>query len=406
VRGWPTKITAIEPSIVSISADGGGYATSTARRDRASPRGGGSPCIVVRVHTDEGITGIGEAYSAGPNLGVVEVIRDFESWLVGRDPREVERLWHLMYNGSRFPPGVVTGAAISGIEHALWDIKGKALGAPVWELLGGKCRERIRVYQAPGGNSPETMAENAVALVERYRFTALKLNPFPANFESLSWNESVAQAAARVEAVRRAVGDDVDIAVDVHAKLFEPIRAIEVAEALRPYKLFFLEEPIRPENLDALVGIKRQVKVPIATGENLYTRHQFRNLLVREAADYIQPDVCATGGLLEMKKIAAMAESFYVSVIPHNPCGPVATAVNVQFAACTQNFVILEYKADDEPPRRDLLQEPIRLVDGYLEPPTAPGLGISLNEEFIARNQTEGWRRTLPTRPDGSLGYV
>jgi galactonate dehydratase len=402
-----TKIAGIQPSIVNVSGDGGGYAISTAVRDRGTGRRlGGSPVVVVRVHTDEGITGIGEAYSAGPNLGVVEVLRDFESWLIGKDPREVERLWHLMYNGTRFPPGIVTGAAISGIEHALWDIKGKALGVPVWELLGGKCRERIRVYQAPGGSTPETMAENSVALVERYKFTALKLNPFPANAESLPWNETVKQVAARVEAVRKAVGDNVDIAVDIHAKLFEPIRAIEIAETLKQYKLFFLEEPIRPENVDALVGIKRAVNVPIATGENLYTRHQFRNLLIREAADYIQPDVCCTGGLLEMKKIASMAESFYVSVIPHNPCGPIATAVNVQFAACTQNFVILEYKADDEPPRRDLLQEPIRLVDGYAELPTAPGLGISLNEDFIERNQTEGWRRTLPVRPDGSLGYV
>jgi galactonate dehydratase len=399
------KITGIQPSIVNIST-AGGYAISTSKRGRDTTQGAGVPCIVVRVHTDEGITGIGEAYSAGPNLGVVEVIRDFESWLIGQDPREIERLWHLMYNGSRFPPGVVTGAAISGIEHALWDIKGKALGVPVWELLGGKCRERIRVYQAPGGDTAETMAESAVALVERYKYTALKLNPFPANYLNLSWNETVKQVAARVEAVRRAVGDDIDIAVDIHAKLFEPIRAIEIAEALHPYKLFFLEEPIRPENLDALVGIKQQIKMPIATGENLYTRNQFRNLLIREAADYIQPDVCATGGLLELKKVAAMAESFYVSVIPHNPCGPVATAVNVQFATCTQNFVILEYKADDQPSRRDLLQEPIRLVDGYLEPPTRPGLGIDLNEDFIAQNPAEGWRRALPTRTDGSLGFV
>jgi galactonate dehydratase len=213
------------------------------------------------------------------------------------------------------------------------------------------------------------------------------------------------QAIKRIEAVRRAVGDAVDLGVDVHAKLFEPIRAIELAEALRPYRLFFLEEPIRPENLDALLAIKQQVNVPIATGENLYTRHQFRNLLIRGAADYLQPDVCVTGGLLEMKKIASMAESFYVSVIPHNPMGPVATAVNVQFAACAQNFVLLEYKAD-EGPRRDLLQEPVRLVDGYLELPSGPGLGVTLNEEYIARNPAENWRRVLPSRPDGSLGFV
>lgn len=366
----------------------------------------GAPCVFVKVETNEGIYGVGEAYSAGPNRAVAEVIDDFGTWLIGHDPREVERLWHLMYNGSRFPPGVVTGGALSGIEHALWDIKGKALGAPVWELLGGKCRDRIRVYQGTGGGTPEDMAANAVRLVERYQFTALKLAPFPPDFHHLSWNETVTRVARRIEAVRHAVGDDVDLAVDVHAMLFEPIRAIQIAEALKPYHLLFLEEPFRPENLDALATFKRQVTVPIATGENLYTKNQFRSLLVREATDFIQPDVCATGGLLEMKKIAAMAESFYVSVIPHNPMGPVATAVNATFAACTSNFVILEYKADDESPRRDMVKEPIRLRDGYLDLPGGPGLGIDLNEEYLLKNPAEGWRRQLPTRPDGSFAFV
>jgi galactonate dehydratase len=361
---------------------------------------------LVKVETDEGLHGVGEAYSAGPNQAVAEVIDDFETWLIGQDPREVERLWHLMYNGSRFPPGVVTSGAISGIEHALWDIKGKALGAPVWELLGGKCRDRIRVYQSPYGDSPEELAANAVRLIELYKFTALKIVPFPSEFHSLSWNETVKQVARRAEAVRRAIGDDVDLAVDLHAKLFEPVKALQIAAMLEQYDLLFLEEPFRPENIDALATFKRQVSVPIATGECLYTKNQFRSVLVKEAADYVQPDICAAGGLLELKKIAGMAESFYVSVIPHNPLGPVATAVNAHFAACTANFVILEYKTDDESPRRDMVKEPMRLKDGYLELPTGPGLGIDLNEEYLLQNPSTGWRRRLPVRPDGSLAFV
>jgi galactonate dehydratase len=368
-------------------------------------RSSSAPTVIVKVETDDGLHGVGEAYSAGPNRAVAEVIRDFAGWLVGRDPREVERLWQLMYNGSRFPPGVVTGAAISGIEHALWDIKGKALGAPVWELLGGRCRDRIRVYQAPHGDTAEELAASARDLVDRYGFTAVKIGPFPPDFHALSWSETLAQVRRRIEAVRLALGDDVDVAVDVHAMLFEPVRALEVAELLKPYRLLFLEEPFRPENLDALATFKRQVTVPVATGENLYTKHQFRSLLVREAADFVQPDVCATGGLLEMKKIAAMAESFYVSVVPHNPMGPVATAVNASFAACTPNFAILEYRADDESPRRDIVREPMRLREGYLEVPTGPGLGIEIDEDYLAKNRSEGWRRRVPVRPDGSIAY-
>ena len=366
----------------------------------------GSPYVFVKVETDEGITGVGEAYPAGPNRAVAEAIHDFGSWLIGQDPREIERLWHLMYNGSRFPGGVVTCGAISGIELALWDIKGKALGAPVWELLGGKCRDRIRVYQAVHGNTPEELTERAQALVERYAITAIKVNAFLPDLHQKSWPETLNQVDRRIGALRAGLGDGVDIAVDIHAMLFEPIRAVEVAEVLKPYRLLFLEEPLRPENVDALANFKRQVTVPIATGEQLYTKNQFRNLLVREATDFIQPDVCATGGLLELKKIAAMAESFCVSVIPHNPLGPVATVVNANFAACTSNFVILEYKADDVSPRRDMIQEPLKLIDGYLELPHGPGLGVELNEEYLLKNPRENWRRQLPTRPDGSFAYV
>jgi galactonate dehydratase len=366
---------------------------------------GGRNLLFLQVQTDEGIVGIGEAYSCGPDDATERVIQDFATWLVGRDPREVERLWQLMYNGSRFPGGSVVNSAISGIEHALWDIKGKALGVPVYELLGGRCRDRVRVYQSPHGRTPAELAANAQELIARYGYTALKIGPQPSGSNSLPWNRVLRESAARLEAVRRAVGEDVDIATDPHAMIFEPIRALELIDALQPYRPFFVEEPLRPENVDALAKLRAQSRVPIAAGEMLYTKFEFRDLLVKEAADIIQPDVCVAGGILELKKIAAMAEAFYVDVAPHNPMGPVATAVNVQLAACTPNVQILEYIPDDQSPRRDLVVEPLSVRDGYLEIPTAPGLGIELNVEALAAHPFRRWHRSFQFREDGSVAY-
>lgn len=358
----------------------------------------------VKVHTDEGIHGVGEAYSCGPDRATVEVIKDFASWIEGKDPRDVEGLWHLMYAGSRFPGGSVVNAAISGIEHALWDIAGKAAGLPVYRLLGGRCRDKIRVYQNPGGATPEEMADNAVRLIDRYGYTALKLSPLPTGYQEMPWRELLRAATGRVEAVRRAVGDTVEIGVDPHARLFEPFRAIELCRALEPFDLLFVEEPLRPENYDALGKVREHVSVPIATGEMLYTRHEFRDLIAKQACDIAQPDICLTGGILETKKIAALAESAYVTVAPHNPCGPIATAVNVHFAAATTNFLILEYKPD-EGARAEIVDHPMTIRDGYLEIPEVPGLGIDLNETAVGRYPFRPWHRSFNYRTDGSLAF-
>jgi galactonate dehydratase len=362
--------------------------------------------VFVKVHTDEGLYGIGEAYSCGPDRATEAAIHDFEEWLIGRDPLDIEGIWQLMYIGSRFPGGLIVNAAISGIDHALWDIKGKVLGVPVWQLLGGRVRDRVRVYQNPGGRTPEEIGERALALRERYGYTAFKINPHPPSSEAMPWNRVVREAAARLEGIRKAVGDDIDIGVDPHAKIFEPVRALEMAEALKPYKPFFFEEPLRPENIDALAEFKKQCPIPVATGEMLYTKYEFRELLARGAADIIQPDVCVTGGLSELKKIAAMAEAHYVTVAPHNPMGPVATAVNVHFAIATHNFLVLEYIPDDQPPRRDLVKEPLVVKDGYIEAPMQPGLGIELNEEAFGKYPFRSWHRGFPWRPDGSIGFI
>jgi galactonate dehydratase len=249
------------------------------------------------------------------------------------------------------------------------------------------------------------MAEKALQAIDRYGYTALKLSPLPPDYATLPWGKVVAESVRRCEAVRRAVGDEIDIGLDPHAKVFEPALAIELAEALKPMRPFFIEEPVRPENRPAMAKVREHVGIPIATGEMLYTRYEFRDLLALQAADIIQPDVCVTGGLLEMKKIAAMAEASYVTVAPHNPCGPVATAVNAHFAASTSNFIILEYIPDDAGVRREVVKEPVRLVKGWLEIPEAPGLGIELDEKAAARHPFQPWRRPFNFREDGSLAW-
>lgn len=361
--------------------------------------------LFVRVQTDEGIDGIGEAYSCGPDDATAAVVADFETWLIGKDPRDIEALWHLMYAGSRFPGGSILNSALSGIEHALWDILGKSLNVPVWRLLGGQFRDRIRVYQSPHGATPEELAADAVRLIERYGYTALKIGPQPPGWTTMPYSTVVRESAKRLEAVRKAVGEDVEIGVDAHARIFEPVRALEMAEALRPYRPFFFEEALRPENIDAMADVKARSPIPIATGEMLYTKFQFRELLQKRGADIIQPDVCIAGGLLELKKIAAMAEAEYVTVAPHNPMGPVATAVNVHFAVSTPNFLILEYSPDDVGKRRDLLVEPLKVTDGYIDVPTAPGLGVELNLDAFEKYPSARWHRPFPMNTDGSLGF-
>jgi galactonate dehydratase len=363
----------------------------------------------VRVLTDEGLHGVGEAYSVGPDRATVAVIEDFAEWLVGRDPFDIEGLWQLMYAGSRFPGGSVVNAAISGIEHALWDIKGKSLGVPVYQLLGGKCRDRVRVYQSAGGATPEALAEHAAHLVETYGYTALKIFPFSSGNDPL-WHDQGTAAAmrgaeARIRAVREAVGDSVDIGLDAHAQIFQPATALDLAYVLQPYHPLFLEEPLRPENRAALSHLRAKAPVPIATGECLVTKYEFGDLLARDAVDIVQPDVCLMGGLWEMKKVAAMAEAAYVTVAPHNPCGPVATAVNIHFALSTHNFLILEYRPDDDPDRAAVVDQPIVLEEGYLLPPERPGLGVDLNIEALKHHSYEAWHRPFLWRADGALGY-
>ena len=367
---------------------------------------GGRNTVFVKVYTDQGIDGIGEAYSCGPDEATVAVIADFKTWLVGQDPRNIEHLWSTMYNFTRFPGGLVVNAAISGIEHALWDISGKAAGLPVYMLLGGRCRDKIRVYQSVGGATPEACAEDAKRLVAKYGYTALKMSPHPPKGSEMPYNAVTRAAGKRVGAVRQAVGEDIDIGVDIHAKFFEISRAMRVAKEIEPFRPMWLEEAIRCENADAMKKLSDHVSIPLASGECNYTKHEFRDLLQAQALDIVQPDICLCGGVMEMKKIAAMAEAHYVTVAPHNPMGPLATTVNVHFAASTPNFFILEYHPDDEGARKDMLKEPLMVKDGYIPVPTKPGWGVELNEEAFRLYPAKRWKRGFEYRADGSVAYI
>ena len=216
--------------------------------------------VLVKLLTDEHLHGIGEAYCVGPDEATVRTIHYFKDWLVGHDPCRIEYLWRLMYNGSRYPGGSIINAAISGIEHALWDLKGKKLGVPVYELLGGRCRDKIRVYHGVGS------VDDAKRMVQERGFTAVKTGPQPSGSDAMPWGKVLREAARKLEVMRHALGDEIDIGLDPHAKIFEPVRALELSEAVRPYRPMFFEEPIRPENVQALARLHEKMRVPLATG--------------------------------------------------------------------------------------------------------------------------------------------
>ena len=368
--------------------------------------GGGRNILFVKTETDEGIIGWGEAFSVGPDVAVAATIDYLKDWIIGQDPRDIERLWAIMYQGLRFPPGSVGLSAISGIEQTLWDISAKALGLPVYRLLGGRVRDRIRVYQGCTGPSPQAAAEKAVELNETYGYTAFKMSPFPPDEHLRPWNEVLREGPKYLAAVRDAVGDDFDIGLDAHAKIFEPARSLELAHAMEPYRPFFFEEPIRPENIREMAWLRRKSPIPIASGEALFTKFQFNDLVREGAVDIVQPDVCICGGLLEMKKIASIAEGHGISVAPHNPMGPLAGAVNLHFAASTTNFLVLEYRAHDKGRWRNLVKEPWTPVEGFLDIPETPGWGLEVDEEAFKDYPMISWRRGNPVRTDNSPAFI
>jgi len=369
-------------------------------------RFGNRPRGLIKVETDEGLYGWGEAYSTGPDLSVEPIADYIFEMIQGDDPRRIEYIMMKLYQQFRFPPGGAGLAVISAVDHALWDISGKAAGLPVYMHLGGHARDRIRVYRGIGGRDGIEAADQAHKLHEEWGFTAFKTSPYQLDPDAERWGRVCEAAATYFEQIRDNTTTDWEFAFDPHAKIFEPIRALQLANALAPYDPYFYEEPLRPEHIPAWARLRAQMQVPLATGESLYTRFEFLDVIAAQGADIIQPDVCVCGGLLEMRKIAAIAEAHYVSVAPHNPMGPLATAVNVHFAAATANFKILEYLLPTETEWNAWVDEPYLPKDGYLELRYRPGLGVEVNESAIADNEYIHWQRTCPIRPDGSTGYI
>ncbi|MGQ9629238.1 MAG: galactonate dehydratase [bacterium] len=351
--------------------------------------------VFVKLSTDEGISGVGEALGDKADV-IAAALRALEGYLIGRDPRLIEHHWQSMYRGAFWRGGPILNAAISGVEQAMWDILGKSLGVPVYALLGGKCREKIRFYRHVGGETEGDLIRSGESAVKE-GFTAVKFSPFGPT-KAVDSLRAVKDAGSKMRSLRNALGDGVDIMVDMHGRL-SPAMAIVMAEELAPHHPFFLEEPCLPENVDAMVDVARKVKIPIATGERLFTKFGFREVLEKRAAAVLQPDLSVCGGILEGKKIAAMAEAYYVALAPHNPYGPVLTAASIQLDACAPNFLIQEFVSLGE----GVLKEPFEMKGGYVEVPTKPGLGIELNEEAIARRPYEGREVPMWYHEDGSL---
>jgi len=352
----------------------------------------------LKVHTDEGIVGYGEPVVEGKAGTVAQAVRELEHHLLGKDPRRIQHHWQSMYRHSFYWGGPILTSAISGIEQALWDILGKWLGVPVYQLLGGACRDKIRLYAHCGGSTPQECARNAKELVEK-GFTALKMGLDVAPIRIVDRPSVVDQVVERAGAVRDAVGREVDLAVDFHGQT-SPAMAIKLAKALEPFDLMFIEEPCLPENVDVLATVARSTSIPVATGERLFTKWGFREVLEKQAASVLQPDLCHAGGIFECRVIAAMAEGYYAAVAPHNPLGPISLAACIQLDACIPNFLVQEFSTLGE----GYLKEPFRMVSGYVELPERPGLGIELDEEAVAEKIGHDWKSPMLFHEDGSVG--
>ena len=366
--------------------------------------------IFVKVETDQqGLYGWGEATLEWKTKGVVGAVEDIGRLLIGEDPNRIEHLYQMMTRQYFWRAGIEGMSAISGIEMALWDIKGKALGVPVYELLGGRVRDRVRLYNHLGGGQmkvmyestePQQFAENAISVKEA-GYTAIKFMAVPRT-EPVEGVQSVKYAAALVEAIRNAVGPEMDLMVDLHARCW-PAMAIQYCHALEPYGLLFFEEPCPTEDIEATAQVTRASNIPIATGERLVGRPQFREVFEKRACHIIQPDLSHCGGLWEARKIAAMAETYSIAVAPHNPNGPVATVAATHFALATPNWIIQESITDDVPWRYEVIEPPLEVKNGYIEIPTRPGLGIDINETEAAKHpfQEEVMQRYF--HPDGAV---
>jgi len=349
--------------------------------------------IFLKIHTNAGITGLGEPLLEGRAMTCAEAVKEVEPYLVGKDPRAVAFHWQAIYRHAFYRGGPILTSALSGIDQALWDIKGKALGVPVYELLGGPTRKRVRVYAHAG-------TVEGIAKARAEGFTAFKTGPAnlrpPHIIESKAFVDHVAE---RFAALRASAGPEVDIAIDFHGAVPPPTSKVLI-KALEPYQPMFIEEPVNCQNVEVLADIARGTYLPIATGERIFTKWGFREILEKRAAAILQPDLCHAGGITEVRLIAGMAEAYYAGIAPHNPMGPISLACGLQLAASIPNFLCEEQVSLGD----GYLKQPFKVKNGYIDIPTGPGLGIELDEEAMADKIGHDWKN--PERYDVDDGSV
>ena len=365
----------------------------------------GKPVCFVKVETDAGIHGWGESYTVNAHERALEaLLHDLAPFLIGRDPFHIRHFTQAIYRDVAIKRGGLDlYCALSGLEIALWDIVGKALGTPVRNMLGGPVRGRIRCYghlvaQDDGLTGPAGLARRALHTLE-LGYSAIKFDPFPGPWQTWVERDVERTAVENVAAVREAVGPTVDILIEVHRRL-APRHAIHVANAIAKYDPFWFEEPTPAENLDATAEVRQKISIPVVVGETLYTKHDFREVFDKRAADIINPDICNVGGILELKEIGAMAEAHAVAVAPHgNNSTAIGLAASLQVAAVMPNFIIFEHFAGWDRYAAELSPDPIVQVGGYLPLPEGPGIGMDLHEDALARYPFRGPRRTSLLHP-------
>ncbi|MFD1686100.1 galactonate dehydratase [Halobellus litoreus] len=364
--------------------------------------------LFLRIETSDGRVGWGEPVVEGRARTVEAAVEELlDTYLLGEDPTPIEDHWQTMYRGGFYRGGPVLMSAIAGIDQALWDLKGKQFGAPIYELLGGRARNRVRVYQWVGGDRPEGVAQAAQEKVDE-GFSALKMNA-TAELRRIDNPGAVDAARERLATVRETVGPEVDIGVDFHGRVSKSM-AKRLAKALEPYDPMFIEEPVLPEHNDCLPELAEHTTTPIATGERMYSRWDFKEVFEDGAVDVIQPDLSHAGGITEVKKIVGMAEAYDVAMAPHCPLGPIALASCVQVDACSPNVLIQEQSLDihynEGSDVLDYLADPsvFEYRDGYVELPTDPGLGIEIDERRVREVTDEvDWHNPVWRHEDGSV---
>jgi len=357
--------------------------------------------LLVRVYTDEGIIGNGEAGLWAHHSIVYEAINELRRYYIGKDPTCIEHHWQTISRSTHFM-GSVLSAAISAIDVALWDIIAKSVNLPVYKLLGGKCREKVKVFANVSGSNLDEIAEDAERRVKQ-GFKSLRVTPFFKGSEKQDPTETIKTAVDIVKTIREAVGYTVDLGVEIHRNL-SPGEAVILARELEPYRLLYIEDPVAPESIDGLEYVARQSRIPIATGERFYNMWQFKEIIDRKCVSLIRPDISLAGGFTHCKKIAAIAEASFVGVFPHLMGSPVNTAAQVQLDASIPNYVLQESNII-EPPLSKVVDEPLRLEDGYMIVPNRPGIGVEINEDALAEFPYEPREIVGTFREDGSVAY-